>query len=290
MQRNPWWPLVALLVVAHGGCGGRTLAGGNTNANGNNNTNLNTNTNPGDECVGAADCRVARKWDMCCSCPEAASAADLAADPCLIPLEQSAVPGECVVPCPAVECPPCPDAGRTVDCLAGECAFKEGRCTEDTECVAAIRVDMCCEQAFAATHADIAADPCLMVWPLYWQDIPQQCLDAQPEWCDLVDCAPSPPPSRALYCASDGCAFGSECSAPPDCTLLVDHRACCSCPEVWPASMAGHDPCVLPVGQAPPPGCYPEACLGVMCEQCPADPLIDCSSENTCVGVWPDWE
>lgn len=291
MQRTPWWPLTALLVITLGACGGRTLTGGNTNLNSNgNNTNLNLNTNPGEECLQAADCRVARKWDACCSCPEAASAADLAADPCLIPLEQSAVPDGCYVTCPAVECPPCADASRTVDCVGGQCAFKEGRCIEDTECVAAIRTDMCCEQAFAATHADIAADPCLLAWPLLWQDIPQQCIDAQPEWCDLVDCAPSPPPSRALYCASDGCAFGTECSVPSDCTLMIDHRGCCNCPEMWPASMVGHDPCILPVGETPGPGCFPEACLGVQCEQCPPAPLPECSPEGTCLNIWPDAE
>ena len=173
MRRTLLWSLAGLLIATLAACGGRTLAGGNTNTNTNGNTNANTNHNgnysPGQECLSPADCRVARKWDACCSCPEAASEADLAEDPCLIPLEQSAVPEQCFVECPAVECPPCADVGRTVDCLSGQCAWKEGRCAEDNQCVAAIRVDNCCEQAFPATHADIAADPCLVYWPHYWE-------------------------------------------------------------------------------------------------------------------------
>ncbi len=285
MKRTYLWSLIPVLLATLAGCGGRTLYSGN--GNGNLNTNANGNS-AGDECQIAADCRVARKWDTCCSCPEAVSDADLAADPCLIPLEQSAVPDQCFIDCPAIACPICPDAGRTVDCLSGECAYREGRCADDTECVAAIRTDNCCEQAFPATHDDIAADPCLTYWPLSWQDIPQACWDAWPEYCDSVDCAPSGPSSRAMYCASDGCAFGTECTTPSDCTLLIDHRACCSCPQSWPASMVGHDPCILPVGEIPPAGCMPEACDAVQCEQCLPPVAQECTYEGTCIDVWAE--
>ncbi len=284
MKRTMNMSLAVLLIVTLAACGSRTLGGGNDNTNNNDNTNL----NPGDECQTGEDCRVARKWDVCCSCTEAVSDADLAADPCLIPLEQSSVPDQCFIGCPEMECPLCPELGRTVDCLSGECGWKEGRCTDDVECVAAIRVDSCCQQAFAATHDDIAADPCLTYWPHYWEEIPAQCWDAWPAWCDDMDCADAPPPSRAMYCASDGCAYGSECSTPNDCTLMVNHRSCCGCPAVWPAAMVGHDPCVLPVGETPPLSCFPEACLGVQCEQCPESPQLGCLPDGVCVGLWAD--
>ena len=48
--------------------------------------------------------------------------------------------------------------------------------------------------------------------------------------------------------------------------------------------MADHDPCLLPKGAYPPGDCIPDACDGVMCEQCPPDPVVNCSQEETCVG------
>ncbi|MFH2006242.1 MAG: hypothetical protein ABI333_06625 [bacterium] len=300
MTRTTTWisSTAALAFLLAAGCGGRTLYGGgdggtglnnNSNLNYNSNSNYNSNYNTGGECQTAGDCRIARKWDACCSCPKVASAEDLAADPCLIPMEQSSIPPGCMVECPAVECPPCPDAGRTVDCRLGECAWKEGHCTEDTQCVAAIRVDNCCQQAFPATHADIAADPCLMYWPHWWDEIPTQCWDQWPEWCDLVDCAPSPPASRAMVCGSeDSCDYIEECATVNECTLLTDHRQCCSCPEVWPASMVGHDPCIVPIGSTVPMDCRPQTCDQVLCDACGPAPQLDCLPEGICIGMYWD--
>ncbi len=274
-----WIPLTGLLF-ALGACGGRTLTGA-----GNNN-----NVNPGGECQAPADCVIARKWDACCACPVPASAEDLAADPCLIPVGQSNVPDGCFVDCPAIPCEVCPDEGKSLDCDNGECTWAEGHCTQDTECVPVLRTDNCCEVAFPGTHADVAADPCLTYWPIGWSEIPQQCYDQWPELCDLVDCAPVQPSSRAMYCSSDGCAFADECEQTSDCTLMVDHRQCCFCPEAWPVSMIGHDPCIVPLGEIPAEGCYLEACLGVMCEECPPNPVPDCALGGTCTGVWAQYQ
>ncbi len=280
---------VTALILGLGlGCGGRTLYGNtNTNTNqnnGNTNTNTNQNNNVAGECQSAADCVVATKVDACCSCPEAASPSDLANDPCLIPVGED-YPDGCYAECPAIPCPLCPTQGRTADCRDHQCVLKEGACIEDTECVAAIRMDNCCEQAFPATRADIAADPCLVEWPYYWEDVPQECYDAWDPICDMIDCAPSPPPYRSVQCSSDGCAFMEECADANDCTRLVDHRECCSCPTAWPASMVGHDPCLLPVGQTAPADCRPESCNDVLCEPCAEAPDMDCQNSQ-CVDIW----
>lgn len=193
---------VALAVGLGVGCGGRTLfyagdGGTNSNTNlnnGNTNGNTNLNNNTQGECQDPADCVVAVKADACCSCPEAASPEDLANDPCLIPLGEDSPDGCWARECPAIPCPMCPTQGRTADCQQNQCVLKEGRCLEDNECVPAIRVDNCCEQAFPATRADIDADPCLMAWPDYYEDVPQACYDAWDPICDMIDCAPSPRP------------------------------------------------------------------------------------------------
>lgn len=287
--------LLALVVAYATGCGGRTLYnggdGGTNNANGNQNQNQNHNGNQNNnnvvtgECQTPDDCVVATKADACCACPEAASAADLAADPCLIP-EGDPWREECTVECPAIECPPCPTLGRTADCQQHQCVLKEGQCTEDEQCVTAIRTDNCCEQAFPATVADVEADPCLTYWPMYWYDIPEECMQRWDPVCALIDCAPSPPTSRAVTCGSDGCGFVPECQTPQDCRLMTNYRECCPCPTAWPASMAGHDPCVVPLGTTVPVGCMPEACADVLCEACEPPPGMGCDVDYGCYDQW----
>lgn len=300
MARKVEWFLLEGVVLAwlcllSPGCGGRSLTGiegdGGTGSNNNSNTNNNGNTNHNNnnnnasgECLSADDCLVAMKWDECCSCPEPASASDLAADDCLIPLEQSHVPEHCIVACPAVLCPPCPDSGKSLACLQGRCDWNEGHCSRDTECIAAVRVDNCCQPAFPATHDDVAADPCLVYWPPWSQQIPQPCLDQWDPVCAVIDCAPNPPASRAMECSDNVCDFIPECDGADDCTLLVDFRQCCPCPEAWPASMADHDPCLVRPGNQPPSSCIPPECFEVMCEQCPPDPTVECTAEQVCVG------
>ncbi len=276
--------LCALIaLVAGAACDGRTiyaLPDGSANSNYNGNWNSNSNTG---ECGQASDCVMALHSDACCACPVAASRADLAADPCLVPLGETA-PGECAVECAAMLCPWCVSDHYTADCQAGECVTREGRCTEDTECVAAIRVDNCCQAAFPATRADIAADPCLMQWSgwSYWGGIPQECMDRWDPICDMIDCDSEPPWSRAAACSPDGCVFVPECTQPGDCTLMIDHRDCCACPTAWPASMQGHDPCLVPMGGSPGPGRIQPDCDNVRCEPCgvPAGALCE---QQTCV-------
>ena len=260
--------LILILAVASlAACGARTSLPGNNNQNNGNqnqNANQNHNANVGDECSAPQDCVVAWKQDDCCPCPVAASPEELAADPCLIP-EGGVTPDGCFPEaCPAMPCLECPDVGRTATCESGLCIFKEGQCTGDTECITAVRVDNCCEQAFPATYADTLADPCLRPWPLSWSDIPQECQDRWDPECALIDCAPSAPRSRAVACGETGCETVTECAAPVDCALMVNTRQCCPCAEGYPASMAGHDPCIVPEGTTPPEGCRPAGCDTVL--------------------------
>lgn len=277
------------------GCGGRTLYGnqdaGSNNANTNTNTNSNGNTNQNNnnvtgECTETSDCVVAYKVDECCSCPRSASPDDLAADPCLIPEGEEYPDGCYPEECPPSLCPPCANLGRTPDCQGGLCLFKEGQCTLDTQCVLAIRTDNCCEQAFSATRADIQADPCLTYWSGYWYDTPEECMERWDPECAYIDCAPSPPPSRATICDGASCVFAPECDTEEDCTRLLNWRECCPCPTAWPKVMVGHDPCVTLPGAAPPSGCIPDYCDEVLCEPCAMPPEMACDLDYGCHDLW----
>jgi hypothetical protein len=302
MTRGKLRDLIAIGTMAlvwASGCGGRTPTGAentnqndqsnnNANTNNNSNTNTNQNTNTGGECDSAQECLVARKWDECCSCPVVASQADLDADECLLPLEQSHVPEQCIVDCPAVPCPACSSDGWSPTCRQGECEWKEGRCTQNAECVVALPVDDCCLAAFPATSADIEADPCLVYWGPWAWDVPEQCLEQWDPQCDYIDCAPMGPASRAVECAEVGCSYVDECESEDDCALLVNGRQCCPCPEAWPVSMVDHDPCLVFPGEQIPPDCRPPSCEGVACEQCPSDQIAAC--EGSCVTLWPAYQ
>jgi hypothetical protein len=293
--------LVLLLAVPLAiGCGGRTLYGNqdagannsnNQNQNQNQNQNSNTNTNQNNnnvtgECSRASDCVVAYKADDCCSCPLSASLEDLAADPCLVP-EGAEWPDGCFPhECPPSLCPYCSDLGRTPDCQGGQCVFKEGHCTLDDQCVLAIRTDNCCEHAFAATVSDIEADLCLSYWSGYWNDVPQECLDRWDPECDYIDCMPAPPPSRATECNGSSCFFVSECASDDDCTRLLNWRECCPCPEAWPLSMVGRDPCLTLPTASPPEGCQPLHCDAVLCEPCSISPALRCDPDYGCHDLW----
>lgn len=299
-HRLALWALATTLAMAlAAACGGRTLYGNldggtnnaNTNQNLNSNTNTNTNLNNNNnnvtgECSQASDCVVAYKADACCACPLSASPADLLADPCLVP-EGAMWPDGCYPgPCPPSLCPPCSDQGRTPDCQAGQCVFKEGQCTLDTECVLAIRTDNCCEQAFAASRADVEADLCLSYWSGYWTDAPEECMERWDPECAYIDCMPAPPPSRATLCEGPSCIFVPECATVEDCTRLLNWRECCPCPQAWPKSMVGHDPCMTLPNAAPPTGCRPDYCDDVLCEPCSQAPQMRCEPEYGCQDLW----
>lgn len=281
------------------GCGGRTFTGAqdgalannhNTNQNANTNQNHNQNNNniPG-ECQTADDCLPALKWDQCCACPVSASQDDLEADPCLIPLLQSHIPDECIVDCPAVECPPCASHSWTAACTNGTCTWQQGRCTQNTDCVIALPVHDCCLAAYPATHDDIDEDPCLLYWSQWSYEVPETCQEQWRPECASFDCAPSGPPTRGVQCGTDGCQYVEECNTVEDCALLLDTRQCCPCPQAWPAFMATHDPCLIHPGEQTPVGCPPAYCDTVLCEPCPSDMIMECQGTR-CISVWPAYD
>ncbi len=286
--------LLAAAWLLAAGCGGRTIwetpdGGSNNNYNGNGNGNSNWNHNGnGGECAVAGDCTMAVKTDECCSCPVAASQADMAADPCLVPVGEP-TPDGCAVPCPAIPCQECLSSHYTADCQGGQCVTREGECAQDTDCVIGIRVDNCCEQAFPVTLEDIQEDICLVRWSDwgYWDQVPQECYDRWDPICDMIDCAPAGPWSRATECSPEGCRLVPECSQESQCTLMTDHSYCCSCPTSWPTSMLGHDPCVVPAGEQPGPGCHLPDCEQVLCEPCYV-PFGSACEGSRCVDLWLD--
>jgi hypothetical protein len=147
----------------------------------------------------------------------------------------------------------------------------------------AIRVDICCAAAEPATAEEVSQDPCLVPYPVSYSKIPKSCQDKWPEWCDYVDCAESPPESRLVHRLPDGrCAYKDECLTDVDCTLAVDVRRCCTCPEPYPRELIDVDPCVVLPEQAesPSPGC-PDRCTDfVLCDGCPppgAGPVPHCT-------------
>jgi hypothetical protein len=273
--------LVAGLGLGAGltGCGGRTPyysgtdgGGGNGNVNHNinhnANANHNANTNGNTACEGEGDCYIARRMDRCCSCPEPASGAELAAEPCLIRIEQSHVPPECWVDCTGIDCAVCPPNPGAVACEAGQCVWDETlQCEENEACRIGVRVDDCCTQAFPASEHLLSTDPCVVYFPP--SEIPQVCRDRWTVDCDLINCTWSGPPSRNVICNDSNCEMVTECTQTSDCALAVNGRQCCACPEAWPEDMLTHDPCLVAAGEPVPSHCPMMTCLAGDCGPCP---------------------
>jgi hypothetical protein len=86
-------------------------------------------------------------------------------------------------------------------------------------CVVAAHLDECCPQYFAASRAELAADECLVPYPLEHVDatLRARCTDAIAQTC-AVDCVAPPPSSRTARQAPQGhCIFGDECQLAEDC-------------------------------------------------------------------------
>ncbi len=291
--------LVLFVAGSAGGCLDRSAPGlqnnannnantnSNGNSNGNSNVNSNSNSNNQGECRSADDCSLAIKYDDCCACPRPASQEDMDADPCLLPVGTEDIPEECQVICPAMPCEQCLDEGKTVTCREGRCEWFEGHCGRDEDCVLGIRTDNCCTAAMPVTKNDIHEDQCLTYWPIQYIQIPQSCYDQWDPMCEMVDCAPIEPWSRAVACQDDEggkmCRFVPECDNRYDCAVLVDTRSCCPCPAPWPLSMKSHDPCLVDPGVPPPASCAPTNCPEMPCPSC-NDVSVECQ-DHRCVSL-----
>ncbi len=298
MKTSRWFVgSVVLSGMVLMGCTDRSVPSGqnnsNQNTNGNSNTNTNTNSNNNNQadCRSDDDCVVAVKHDECCACPRPASPAEMAADPCLLLVGTENIPEECNVICPAIPCQECPDVGKTAACRDGRCEWFEGHCSKDEDCVVGIRTDDCCTSAMPVNKADIDRDECLTYWPIEGWNVPQSCYEQWDPVCEVIDCAPNPPRSRAVACKQeqDGnmCRYVDECATREDCAVLVDTKVCCPCPQPWPVSMKTHDPCLVEPGTTPPAGCAPTNCPEQPCPQCVE---VDAScQDHQCVSlVWDE--
>ncbi|MFH2006566.1 MAG: hypothetical protein ABI333_08280 [bacterium] len=165
-------------------------------------------------------------------------------------------------------------------------------CIEDDQCVIAIRTDNCCEAAQAASLIEVESDNCLELWPPMWDHVPQNCLDAWDPQCAYIDCMPGPPRWRIAGCNASGtaCVEQPECQTASDCTLAIDTRKCCPCPEGVPPALVDRDPCFIPHPQGgnAPQYCYPTMCPEMPCSQCTNNPPR-CIDDNVCWNDNPGW-
>jgi hypothetical protein len=111
---------------------------------------------------------------------------------------------------------------------ASESAGEESETGDgELECRLAIRLDQCCNQPFAATVEEIAADPCVAEWPVDWASLPSElalmCTEAQPDWCELVDCDYASPASDMVGPDGEG---GCRYLCPEDTHLAYRNPGC----------------------------------------------------------------
>jgi hypothetical protein len=119
---------------------------------------------------------------------------------------------------------------------------------DELGCVLGLRIDLCCNQPFPATPAQIDADPCVVAWPVDWASLPgdlvDTCVTAQPEWCQVVDCDYAAPASEVVEPDGEG---GCEYVCPTDTYLAYRDPGC------------GEPPPVVECLGVPPP-CADEYC------------------------------
>jgi hypothetical protein len=98
---------------------------------------------------------------------------------------------------------------------------------DELECRLAIRLDQCCNQPFAATLAEIEADLCVVEWPIDWASLPSEvtlmCVEAQPDWCEVVDCDYAAPASDMVGPDGEG---GCRYLCPEDTHLAYRNPGC----------------------------------------------------------------
>jgi hypothetical protein len=103
----------------------------------------------------------------------------------------------------------------------------------DAECILAIRIDLCCNQPYPATPDELGSDPCIVEWPIDWEALPDavvsDCVDAQPDWCEVVDCTFASPASEVVEPDESG-----ECEyvCPMDTHLAYLNAGCGEPPPV----------------------------------------------------------
>ena len=155
-------------------------------------------------------------------------------------------------------------------CGAGPNSFSSQSECEQTcvpSCVVGVSARLpCCSQGTPVWSTEVAADPALMAYPAF----------GFPEECSLVDCWISNLPSRVAQRSegsSNDCEFADECLTEDDCVKVINHGSCCSCPMPSPEALLGTNPCVVPVGEPPGPGCVQPDC-DETCGTCPESELV----------------
>jgi hypothetical protein len=155
------------------------------------------------------------------------------------------------------------------------------------ECVVAMRLDSCCEQAMPIHAGQLGKDPCLVRYTPYYpsSQVPAVCAARKGD-CSAVRCEAA---IRTLFAeqSSDGsCVWKSECETNADCIAVLDCREhCCGCGAALPLAYAQAEPCVktpqktdpLPAGCQQPCRDYcwgADAPLTAVCVPLSGDPSL----------------
>lgn len=137
------------------------------------------------------------------------------------------------------------------------------------ECVLAVRLDSCCQQAVAATVQEVEADECLVEFDRngkYPQPVVDTCFARIAAQCTATLCELSWPPSLAVVADASGmCSFADECQSAADCAIASDHENGCACPRAWPRSFVDAHECIIEPGQQLPAQCPQDAGLLCLC-------------------------
>lgn len=142
-------------------------------------------------------------------------------------------------------------------------------------CVAARRIDDCCQPWIAVEQEMAQAEPCIVALGEPWPEGRPLALCMPDVDCALVDCAPPAPTSREALRGDGACMFADECETDADCVLALESTSCCACLVSMPKRIVDQALCVTAEGESPDSSvCGGDDCATVLCAECeaPAEP------------------
>jgi len=149
-------------------------------------------------------------------------------------------------------------------------------------CVAARRIDDCCQPWVAVEQEMALAEPCIVALGEPWPEGRFLALCTPDVDCALVDCAPAPAPTSREVLRGDGaCMFTHECMADSDCVLATESTSCCACLGSMPRSIVEQELCITAEGETPDFAvCGGDDCFTVLCAECEAPAEPTCAMDD----------
>lgn len=149
-------------------------------------------------------------------------------------------------------------------------------------CVAARRIDDCCQPWVAVEREMALAEPCLVALGEPWPEGRVLALCTPDVNCALVDCAPAPAPTSREVLRGDGaCMFTDECMTDADCVLATESTSCCACLVSMPKSIVEQELCITAEGETPDFAvCGGDDCFTVLCAECEAPAEPTCAMDD----------